>query len=263
MITLFTWLFILYLKNRNNFKYVITLIGGIFVFSYLIFHLRVEYLYVPAAFCFSLFVAINFRDIKSKTITSRGLLLMAITFVLTISMLFYESELSKYFNPARIKYSKLAINQHSTSSLGVSLIVSQPLYIRIFLGTAFLFIFPIPFWNGLQLNSAYLLFKTFNVIHFYFFFPLLFTSILAIYKNNRLQSPSILFLCCLTIGFPVGVAVTSLETRHLGTFLAPMFILSLIPKIDSSKYIKNYYKYLLFFIGLIISVHITWAILKM
>ena len=125
-------------------------------------------------------------------------------------------------------YVDLVADQHGADSLGMSLIVNQPMPIRLLLGSIYLFIFPIPFWSGFQIESAYYLFKSFNAIFLYFLLPLLVLSIDQIWKNKLIRSPSLLYLVFTSFGFTLAIACTSLETRHFAVFLPLMFLLSLL-----------------------------------
>lgn len=150
----------------------------------------------------------------------------------------------------------------NSGGLGYRLIVDQVLPIKITLGSIYLFVFPIPFWVGFQLESVYSLYKSFNVVFFYFFLPLLFLTLrqIAIQKNAR--SALILFLLFISGGFTLAVAGTSLETRHFGAFLIPLFVLATLPDLRIRKtkaFYFNYFKVTLTVIGV---VHAAWIILK-
>ncbi|MCH7535820.1 MAG: hypothetical protein IH948_08790 [Bacteroidetes bacterium] len=144
----------------------------------------------------------------------------------------------------------------------MALIVNQPMPIRLPLGSVYLFVFPIPFWSGFQFESAYQLFKSFNVIYFYFVIPLLILAFRRLWKDKSSGSPAMLFMAFVTIGFTLAVAGTSLETRHLGAFFAPVFVLALSPDMRLNIVRQNYRQLLYAFLGSVCLVHYLWLVIK-
>lgn len=162
----------------------------------------------------------------------------------------------------RESYSDLAA-QAGADSLGMALIVNQVMPIRLLLGSIYLFVFPIPFWSGFQLESVYSLFKSLNVIFFYFVLPLLILSLIQVWRNKNERTPAIMFLLFLSVGFTLAIAGTSLETRHFGAFLVPIFVLLLLPDLRLAKVRNNYKQILQIMLAGVAVVHLTWAILKL
>jgi hypothetical protein len=160
-------------------------------------------------------------------------------------------------------YMDLAAEEHGAGSLGMILIANQPLPIRLSMGSVYLFMFPIPFWSGFQLESAYHLFKSFNVLFFYFVLPLLALAIRQLWKHEEQRSPALLFVLLLSIGLTVSIAATSMETRHLGAFLTPVFVLALLPDLRVRSTRRNYRKLLGVMLGGVVAVHVAWSVLKM
>ncbi len=159
-------------------------------------------------------------------------------------------------------YSEHAAEQHSADSLGMTLIINQPMPIKLALGTVYLFVFPIPFWSGFQLESAYALFKSFNVLFFYFLLPLLALAVRQLWQHKVQRTPVILFMLFLSIGFALAIAGTSLETRHFGAFLVPIFMLAMLPDLRSPVVRHNYRQLLMVLLGGVVLVHLTWVGLK-
>jgi hypothetical protein len=160
-------------------------------------------------------------------------------------------------------YRELALEEQGASSLGMSLILDQPAPIRLILGSVYLFVFPIPFWTGFQLESAYHLFKSFNVLFFYFFLPVLGLSVWHLWKHAEQRTPALLFIFFLSVGFSLVVAGTSAETRHLGAFLSPIFVLALLPDLRDPR-VKHAYKQLLALMLMgVVLVHGLWLALKL
>lgn len=159
-------------------------------------------------------------------------------------------------------YMELSADQHGADSLGMALIINQPMPVRLVFGSIYLFVFPIPFWTGFQLESAYNLFKSFNVVFFYFLLPLLILALRQIWKDKRQRTATIMFMLFLLLGFTLAIAGTSLETRHFGAFLAPIFVLALLPDFNSPIVRHNYKLVLITMLTGVLLVHMAWAIMK-
>jgi hypothetical protein len=144
----------------------------------------------------------------------------------------------------------------------MALIVNQSLPIRLVLGSIYLFVFPIPFWGGFQLESVQAFFKSANVVFFYFVLPLLAISLLKLVRHKRSRSVSVLFLLFLSLGFTVAIAGTSLETRHFGAFLIPIFVIATMPDLRADNERLQYKQYLFVILSGVIVVHLAWVILK-
>ena len=160
----------------------------------------------------------------------------------------------------RQAYAQLALDSDSNQSLGVQLITSQPLVLRTIFGVAYLWVFPVPFWVGIQFDTAYHLFKSLNVIYFYFLVPLVSTAVVKLYDNHFNDSRSY-FLLVTTVVFSIVVAVTSLETRHLGAFLIAPMVLAVIPWIDSS-YARVFLLHARVYIVAIALIHFAWFYMR-
>jgi hypothetical protein len=160
-------------------------------------------------------------------------------------------------------YNALTLEESGDSSLGNQLIVSSPLPIRLVLGSAYLFVFPIPFWTGFQLVSVSLLFKSLHVLFMYGITPLFLLAFWQIIHDKLLRTVPILFLLFLSIGFTLAVAYTSLETRHFSAFLLPVLIVSMQPDLEEKHNELIYFKLLKWFLGIIITIHFAWILIKL
>jgi hypothetical protein len=159
-------------------------------------------------------------------------------------------------------YLELAAETHGSDSLGMSLIANQPLPIRLVLSSVALVLLPIPVWIGFQLESVYYLFGAFNAIFFYFFTPLLAVDVRQLWKRRELRTPAFLFTLLAPAGFTLAVAVTSVETRHFGAFLVPLFVLALLPDLRERAVRHNYRQLLGLMLGSVMLVHALWVFLK-
>jgi hypothetical protein len=149
------------------------------------------------------------------------------------------------------------------SSLGFQYILSQPFLIRSFVGLYYINVFPIPIWHGFDGKSIYHVFKSFNAIFMCFVIPLAVIGCYEVKKyGTQLQRLGVLFLIVVYLGFSFGVAATSLESRHLASFLMPLLIVAAVPGFDCQRkriaYLKVFGGWMLV-IGL---THLAWYSLK-
>lgn len=236
----------------------ISLLAGLF-FGFL----RGEFVFVPIAMAMAGTAALMFRR-KSRRGRLVPYVLVLVGLAVGTSLLATFGEAIQYaLFKGNEGYSELAADQHGADSLGMALIGNQAMPIRLLLGSVYLFVFPIPFWIGFQLESAYSLFKSLNVVFLYFLVPLLGLSATQLWQNRSERTPAIMFVLFLSLGFTLAIAGTSLETRHFGAFLAPIFVFALLPDLRIGP-VRHKYRQLLkiMFIGVVV-VHLAWFILKL
>ncbi len=174
---------------------------------------------------FSIFFSNVSKNIKKK-----------LTFILFLSVVFilafiykgtvgFVDNLDSVFSYGIDSYKEGAILEGGDSSLGNTLIVQQATYLRVFIGTIYLYLSPFPFYNGLFSSSAYHFFKSLHAMQMIFVLPYFLLTLINILKNNILKNSPTLFITTLFIGFTMSVAITSLDTRHHGIFLLLMYVL--------------------------------------
>jgi hypothetical protein len=224
--------------------------------------LRDDFLFVPVAMATAAVAALLIgRSNKKNRQVAYGMAGIGFI-VIVIVLLSFGDKVLYILSRGNEGYAELASEQHGSNSLGMSLIIDQPLSIRIILGFGYLYLMPIPFWAGFQFNSVYALFKSFNVIFFYFMMPLFLMAIWQLWRRRESRSVMLSFLGFLSLGFTTAIAGTSLETRHLGVFLPYIFLLSMLPDLEN-KLIFNNYKKLLFMTLLgVLLIHLSWMIIK-
>tara|TARA_A100001234_G_C12630358_1_gene387944 strand:- start:404 stop:1774 length:1371 start_codon:yes stop_codon:yes gene_type:complete len=257
---LFSWISLI--KNRQFLNFlglILTNLICIFSFNYI----RPEFLLIPLALILSFFVSIVFVGEKNNPFYFRGIKSLGIVIVISGSIVLFQSGIINFVDEAYQAYILLNQSLQNSSSLGTTLIVEAPLPIRLVLGSIYLYVFPIPFWAELDYRSLYHFFKFLNLIYFYFFVPLMILSIYYFFKLKIYRSLINYFLLLSIVGFTVSVALTSLETRHLGQFLPFLMLFSLIPPFKDKIEYLNYYKIFLFYISGILLVHILWIYLKL
>jgi len=225
--------------------------------------LRGEFVFVPVAMMIAAFAALILstkQDLRRRLVLF-GLLILGGGAVVA-SALIYMQDIIAALDRGHEDYLEVARDQHGADSLGMALIENQPLPIRLVLASIYLYVSPIPFWSGFQLESVYNVFKSANVVFFYFVLPLLAISILRLFRNKQGRSGSVLFMLFLTLGFTLAIAGTSLETRHFGAFLIPVFVLASIPDLRVRNVRLQYRQYLFVVLLGVIVVHLAWIILK-
>jgi hypothetical protein len=258
---LYTWLKFL-TKPGFNFDLFYLTFGSFLAFISFGF-LRAEFSFVPIAFAASGLVSVLVCTKKSNKIISIIFLLPIVLILINFFLLDYGSKLHLTLLRAYESYSTSFSTTNSKDSLGMTLIVNQPTPLRLLFGSVYLYVFPIPFWSGFQLNTVYHLFKSFNVIYFYFMIPLLFLSIRTLYMDRSRRTPQLMFCLFVVVGFTLAIAGTSLETRHIGAFFGPVFILGLIPNLSVRNVWHNYCQFLSTTLICVFSIHLVWLALKL
>jgi hypothetical protein len=259
-VTAVAFLWVWFLTERHTRGRLVVLVAGNLGAIPLFGFLRGEFVFVPIAFGLAAVGAL-------LCVTRRGGTALLIL-LLFVSLLFTQDwiqtvEIFDARSRAYESYLEGSQLQHQgKSSLGLSLIVEQPLPLRLPLGTVCLLFSPIPFWAGVGRNSAYHLFLSFNVMVAYLVIPLLIVSIGMLRREPRLRSPQVLFLLFVFLGMAVTVAGSSLETRHLGCFLLPMFVLSALPDLRIAAVRTQYQRVLAAVLASVFVVHISWLVIK-
>jgi len=183
-------------------------------------------------------------------------------FLLIVAAFAFGRQIQDLLLTGQPTYGEAAVADSRAGSLGTALIVEQPLPIRIALGVPYLYYFPIPFWVGFNNESAIQLFKSINALSFYAISAFSFAGAFLIVRNRELRSPAFLFVMLVALVFSVSVALTSLETRHLGAFMSLFFLVGLLP--DSRDPEERRVLRLCFFLtlGSMLCVHAAWFTLR-
>jgi hypothetical protein len=163
----------------------------------------------------------------------------------------------------RESYGEQVAEQSAQSSLGALLIVNQPIPIRAIVGSVYLLVFPIPVWAGLASTSALQVFKSFNALFFYALLPLLVMACADLGRRAWLRTPERLFVLGMSATFTLAIALTSLESRHLGSFLVALFLLALVPDLDTAADRRRYWRALGVTVAAMGSIHLVWALAKL
>ncbi|MDB9800324.1 hypothetical protein OAB91_00510 [Alphaproteobacteria bacterium] len=169
-------------------------------------YLRLEFVFVPFAMAAAGTVALIIGR-KARQGRLVVYILVFAGFVTSLALLVSHGEaLLQILSVGNELYS---LEVHSSpDSLGHALIVSQATPVRLFLGSLYLFLFPIPFWVGFQTESSYHLFKSFNVLFFYFVIPLLVLSVRQLWREKNKTKPALFFILFLSLGFSIVLFVS-------------------------------------------------------
>ncbi len=259
-VTILTYFWVYFLDSKISFKNIIFIIIVNLIFFVIFRFLRAEFTFVPIAFFLSALIAKYFTQTHSRNYYFKSIF---ISIFLFFSLLVIIKLLGKDLIEIIVNgYKSYNEGSENINSLGNSIIVNQILPIRLFFGFIYLFIFPIPFWSGFQLESAYHLFLSFNVLFFYFISPLFILSIVNFFRYKLNKQATLLFIFFISIGFTFAISLTSLETRHFACFLPSILVFSLIPDISKRFHFIQFKLYSSIFISFIFFIHLLWFVLK-
>ena len=224
--------------------------------------LRAEFFYVPMLIGILALLCLNFSRGRGD---NRFITLVSILFGLTliaVAVIAFGDQIQAMFATGQQGYSDLSLQEARSGSLGAALIVEQAAPIRIALGVPYLYYFPIPAWAGFADVTAILLFKSINALSFYFLSGFLFAGIYMILTNKQLRSPAFLFALAVPLAFSVSIALTSLESRHLGVFLPLFYVVALLPDLraDADRRLVKF-TMTATVIGMIF-IHLVWFALR-
>lgn len=240
---------------------LLQLVAGSLVAAFFLTFLRREFVFVPLAMAVAGVAALMLGEMKGNRWTGYVLFVAGLAAVAGL-LVSYGDAIRLALMHGQEGYLELASTTNDASSLGMALIVNQPLPVRLVIGSATIFLFPIPFWLGFQLESVYHLYKSCNVVFFYFLLPLLGLAARELWKNKAQRTPAFLFILFVTIGFTIAIAGTSLESRHFGAFLAPVLVMALRPDLRLRAVRHNYRQLLFLVLGSVVLVHGLWLFLK-
>jgi hypothetical protein len=233
---------------------LIKLIIIIFISYYLFGLIRTEFVHVVTSTILAASVALLIKNYK---------IYVSIFFITLLLISFFSENLSIVNIFRGTDRFDVGSNLESTAnSLGSNFVVNQSLPIQLILGSIYLLIFPTPFWVGFGTDSVYHLYKSLNALFMFFLTPLWVLAIFKLYSHKIFRTTSLLFIFFCSVGFIASIAVTTQESRHFGTLLLPMIILSLLPDMKNRQDRKSYKLYLTLFIIFIVLVHILRPIIK-
>ncbi len=263
MTTVLIYVFNLYIKRPNIMGFAVVMAISI-IFTVWFDFIRSEFVFVPSAIGTAALTsqAFFYRSRGQRKLLVR--LVAVLIFIVSIWALpIYLPSLLPILSEQNLNYLKFSNNTASSDSLGLSLIVNQPLAIKLVLGSVWVLVFPLPVWSGFQLESPYHLFKSLNAIYMYFLVPLFGLGVLNVVRKSRNRNPLIVFNLVIVLGFLLSVVATSVESRHFGTFLVAMFMVALQPDLTHRAVRMSYKNILSAYLMGILLLHVIWALLKL
>lgn len=226
-------------------------------------YLRDEFRFMPAVMLVSMVFALRGAT-QSRKLRRLATVFFVIGLVLILGVLYVVGqEMQTTVDLAHDAYEGSAeLRENADESLGLSLIVKQPLPVRAVLGTAYTSLAPIPVYLGFLFPSAYHLFKSCNALFSYYLFPLLTIACWLIFKHKSLRTPAVLYVATAALLFSLAVGLSSTEPRHLGAFYMMLLLLGTVPDLREREVrapFKHLLRLMLYGMGLI---HLLWFVIK-
>ncbi len=164
------------------------------------------------------------------------------------------------------QYSEHMESGSDQDSLGLRLVINQPLPIRLVMGTGSLMIFPIPLWAGVKEGAGeYHLFKAYHAFYQLFTLPLVLAGLIAVGRrllHDPARSVPLVFLV-LYLGVNVlAVVATSMEQRHVAQFMPAFMILAAVPDTRDPGERRSVLKMARGWWGFVALVHLAWFLAK-
>ncbi len=167
-----------------------------------------------------------------------------------------------YREQATETYVEAGERSSRADSLGMRLIVNQPMPIRLVMGTGSMMVYPIPLWVHLQEGAReYHLFKASYGFYQVLIMPLLLVGFLTSLRRTRRnikKAIPYLFLLLYAMLNLMAVVATTLETRHLGQFLPAFLILTAVPDTREKKTRLAVLRMAMLWCSVVVGVHLLW-----
>jgi hypothetical protein len=225
--------------------------------------LRTEFFFLPLAFAAAGTAAILFSDESAVRKVWRWLFALILAPLVIGAAVVTFSQLSTLLGQNAAQYLDLRGGLYASENPGWVLTYQSPWYIQVILRPVAMFIFPLPLWQGLQLDSAYVFFRGLTPPLFYFLVPLGFVAIHRLLVERVLRTPQQLFLLFTSVCMTLAVAFSSGESRHLGAFLMPVFLLLLLPDLNNCQSKRLYQLLLGGFLFVMVLAHGFWILRRL
>jgi hypothetical protein len=205
---------------------------------------------------------------KQMTVARMILVLCFISSIIAASpyLIAYTESIQNKQEKGLESYAEIATDQNTKSSLGMRLVINQPLPIRLLFGSGNTMIAPIPLWSYFNLRSLdYHWIKGYNGFYQVVIMPLLFSGLFAVFrmfqKKHKLAIPFLFISAYLLINV-LAVVTTSMEQRHIAQFMPAFIILAALPDTREKKTQKQLRPIMAVWFSVVILVHAAWAIMK-
>lgn len=164
------------------------------------------------------------------------------------------------------QYAVGAATYMQSDSLGMRLVVNQPMPIRLIVGTGSLMVTPIPLWAGLKSRALdYDLIKAYHGFYQVLVLPLVLAGFLIVCKTfltARKDAIPLIFIAAYMLMNVAAVVSTSLETRHVAQFLPALLILAVVPDTRNKMVLVNVKIIATRWFTIVALVHMAWVIAK-
>jgi len=174
------------------------------------------------------------------------------------------------------RYETFQADASGQDSIAMRVIVSQPMPIRLVLGTGSLMVCPIPLWAFFLPNDSlhyqydkvddYHLIKGYHGIYQVLVMPLVlagFVAVVLLFRKDRKQAIPLVLLAIYVVMSVLAVVATSLEQRHVAQFMPAFMILAAAPDTWDKETRKRVCEIAIAWVFLVILVHLAWAIVAM
>lgn len=193
--------------------------------------------------------------------------LVAVALVLVILNAVKVVEIFDVSTLAADAYIGLGADSAGRDSVGAGLLTSSNPLIRVSAGVLFLHLLPVPLWSGFEFGgSEYLWLKSFQGIFMALCLPLTLTGILGVFRLGGRQKDrnyvATLFLAFVPATATLLVAMTSMETRHHGQFLAAYLILAAVHKPGRAEDSTTLKRIQMGWFSIVVVIHAVWLLLK-
>ncbi len=254
-VILYAFFWLHFLSRKTLIRGVI--LAGVTVVATLFFHyLRGEFSVVPVAMVLAASAAMLVAARGPQAVVA-GVIIGLACVIWVLSPQGYSNITDTVAKSASYAVLDDPANGEARQSLGKALVVNQPLPIRAVVGSAYLWVFPVPFWHGFFTGSLYHILKSLHAVFAFFLIPAMAVGALTAFRERN--APKLFLVFCIA-GFTVAVAITSLETRHLGVFLPLAIILACTPDYRTSG--KTYARITYAVLAGVVGVHLVWAFLR-
>jgi hypothetical protein len=247
---------------------LLTAVASTVLYIFSISYLRPEALFLPAVY-WALALSLGFLVGSNRMrllVVFISLLVVIIGGNYVVSYFSGLREVTLEENETYIQYAEEY--RDGSSSLGMAILVNQPMPVRIFVGSFMQMVSPIPLWAYFRTDMLdYNWIKGYNGIYQMFILPFVFVGVRKVYRLFISSQPNakiliLLFVTMYVILNLLGISVTSMEQRHFAQFFPGVAILAAIPntrRLTIRREVQQMSKY---WWQLVVGVHAAWIVLK-
>lgn len=262
-ITFFVSFWARFLTNRTIYLFFLLIPMSILCF-FTLRYLRSQFQFLPigllGAAILSLMIAKD--GPRSQRMWSR-ILGIGAAFGLLVVLQTFGSDMSSAVDNGREGYSRGAVETATNQSLGLALVVNQPLPIRLIFGSAYSILMPLPVWAELGTGSIYHLCKSLGAIFAYFLVPALLARAWCMLKIPRQRVASVIFLLTIFTSFLMATSISSMEGRHVAAFMPLAIVATLAGSTEIASYRIARARIQFCLLTAIGVAHLVWIMIKL